>query len=241
MEIDILTLIPGAFQGVFSESILGNALKQGILKVNLISFREYGEGKHRVVDDAAFGGGPGMILKPGPLTTAIRDIRNTGKAAPIVGLTPQGVKLTQNLLREMSHMPRIVLVCGRYEGFDERIRREFDLEISLGDYVLSGGEIAAMVFVDAMARLLPGTVGDKASVEQDSFYDGPLDHPQYTRPSEWEGLSTPQVLAEGNHSKISNWRKAQGLLKTAVRRPDLFCRLNLGGKEKEHLRDCLVE
>ncbi|MBF0409213.1 MAG: tRNA (guanosine(37)-N1)-methyltransferase TrmD [Candidatus Riflebacteria bacterium] len=241
MKIDILTLIPGVFQNVFNESVLGSALEKQILEIGFHSIRDFGEGRHRVVDDTAFGGGPGMVLKPGPLIQAIRALRENGEVAPVIGLTPQGVKLSQKLLKELSHKPRLMLVCGRYEGFDERIRREFDLEVSIGDYVLSGGEIAAMVFVDSMARLIPGTIGDQASVEQDSFFNGPLDHPQYTRPAVWESLPVPQVLSEGNHESINLWRKARSLKKTAVRRPDLFCRLNLDGKEKNLLQTCFAD
>lgn len=227
MQIDLLTLLPGAFDRVFDESILGAAVAGGLLKIQLHHFREFGEGRHRTVDDTAFGGGPGMILKPGPLVTAIRAIRHQGVAAPVVGLTPQGIPLSQSLIRQLSGHPRMILVCGRYEGFDERIRSEFDLEVSVGDYVLTGGEFPAMIVVDAIARMLPGVVGRGESVEQDSFYRGPLDHPQYTRPSTWEGMGVPEVLTEGNHRLIEEWRRGQSLVRTAIRRPDLFSRLEL--------------
>lgn len=225
MQIDLLTLVPGVFDRVFDESILGAAVAGGLLKIQVHQFREFGEGRHRTVDDTAFGGGPGMILKPGPLVTAIRAIRHQGIAGPVVGLTPQGLPLGQSLIRQLARQPRMILVCGRYEGFDERIRSEFDLELSVGDYVLTGGEFPAMIVVDAIARMLPGVVGRGESVEQDSFFRGPLDHPQYTRPSTWEGMGVPDVLMGGNHRLIEDWRRGQSLVRTAIRRPDLFSRL----------------
>ena len=225
MQIDLLTLVPGVFDRVFDESILGAAVAGGLLKIQVHPFREFGEGRHRTVDDTAFGGGPGMILKPGPLVTAIRAIRHQGVPGPVIGLTPQGIPLRQPVVRQLARQPRAILVCGRYEGFDERIRSEFDLELSVGDYVLTGGEFPAMIVVDAIARMLPGVVGRGESVEQDSFYRGPLDHPQYTRPSTWEGRTVPEVLTGGNHRLIEDWRRGQSLIRTAIRRPDLFSRL----------------
>ena len=178
MRVDIITLIPSVFDKLFDESVLGSAVKNGLIDVNIHQFREYGDGKHRTVDDTPFGGGPGMVFKPDPMVRCINDIRKLGVVAPVIGLTPQGIPLNQKIVKELATLDRIILVCGRYEGFDERIVHEFDLQLSIGDYVLTGGEIAAMTIVDAISRMIPGTVGCHKSVEQDSFYEGLLDHPQ---------------------------------------------------------------
>lgn len=228
MLVDIITLLPGIFDNVFAESVLGAAVKNGLIQIEVHHFREYGDGKHRTVDDTAFGGGPGMILKPSPLVKCIRDVRKTStRVGPVIGLTPQGVPLTQQLVKELAGYDRLILVCGRYEGFDERIISEFDIELSVGDYVMTGGEIAAMTIVDAVSRMIPGTVGCKESVEQDSFYQESLDHPQYTRPAMFEGLEVPTVLQEGNHALIEKYRRASSLFKTAVKRPDVLQRAEL--------------
>jgi len=239
MKIDILTLIPGVFDGVFDESILGTAVQNGVLSIETHSFRDFGEGKHKTVDDTAFGGGPGMILKPGPLVAAIRRLRQTGDAGPVIGLTPQGVPFHQGVVQGLAGFSRMILVCGRYEGFDERIRAEFDLELSVGDYVLTGGEFPAMTVIDALARMLPGAVGKRESVECDSFFTGPLDHPQFTRPPVWEGASVPDVLLGGHHQRIENWRRGQSLLRTAMRRPDVFGKLDLSVADGVHFQECL--
>jgi len=232
MIIDILTLFPGIFRNVFDESILGSAIKNGLIKIRVHNFRQFGEGRHKVVDDSPFGGGPGMLLKPGPVVDCLRELRKDPPTSVTVGLTPQGSPLTQNLVKELAGLERIILVCGRYEGFDERIIPQFDLQISIGDYVLSGGEFPAMVLVDSISRMIPGTVGRRESVEQDSFFTGGLDHPQYTRPKNWEGKPVPTTLMEGNHAKIEQWRRAKSLIKTAVKRPDLFGSLPISQIDK---------
>ncbi|MBF0499957.1 MAG: tRNA (guanosine(37)-N1)-methyltransferase TrmD [Candidatus Riflebacteria bacterium] len=239
MKIDILTLIPGMFKNVFDESILGAAVKNDILSIETHSFREFGDGRHKTVDDTAFGGGPGMILKPGPLVEAIRDLRRQGNPGPVIGLTPQGVPFTQSVVRQLAGFSRIILVCGRYEGFDERIRPEFDLEMSIGDYVLTGGEFPAMIVIDAVARMLPGAVGCRESVEHDSFFTGPLDHPQFTRPPVWEGASVPEILTRGHHRMIEDWRRGKSLVRTAIRRPDVFSRLDLTTADGAIFQECL--
>ncbi|HOY66276.1 MAG TPA: tRNA (guanosine(37)-N1)-methyltransferase TrmD [Candidatus Ozemobacteraceae bacterium] len=240
MKIEIITLLPGVFDRVFDESVLGAARRQGLVEIGLHSLREYGDGRHKTVDDTAFGGGPGMILKPGPLVSCIRDLRRAGPPAAVIGLTPQGVPLTQTLVRELAGCPRLILVCGRYEGFDERIRSEFDLQVSIGDYVLTGGEIAAMALVDAVSRMIPGTVGRHESVEQDSFYTGILDHPQYTRPAAWEGRNVPATLMEGHHGRITGWRRGQALLTTAIRRPDVLTTQELSGSDRAALQAAIA-
>jgi tRNA (guanine37-N1)-methyltransferase len=239
MKIEIVTLLPGLFTNVFDESVLGSARKAGLIEIEIRSLREYGDGRHRTVDDTAFGGGPGMIMKPGPLTSCLRDLRRDGPPSVVIGLTPQGVPLTQPIVRELAQRPRLILVCGRYEGFDERLTAEFDLEISIGDYVLTGGEFPAMVLVDALSRMIPGTVGRQESVEQDSFFAGTLDHPQYTRPACWEGRSVPAILQEGHHARIEGWRRGQALLSTARRRPDLLRELILSDSDRQALQTAL--
>jgi tRNA (guanine37-N1)-methyltransferase len=180
-----------------------------------------------------------MVFKPTPLVNCIRDVRKADIPAPVIGLTPQGAQLNQTLVKELATFDRIILVCGRYEGFDERIIHEFDFQLSIGDYVLTGGEIAAMAVVDAVSRMIPGTVGCEDSVKQDSFYDGFLDHPQYTRPSNWEGLEVPAVLQEGNHALINKYRRSRSLLNTVLNRPDVFATTKLDDSDKDVLQDLL--
>jgi len=241
MKIDILTILPSVFDKVFDESILGAAKKNGLIEVRIFNFRDFAEGKHKTVDDSPFGGGPGMLLKPSPLVACLREIRKRDVPGPVIGLSPQGMPLHQTLLKQLARFDRIILVSGRYEGFDDRILPEFDLEISIGDYVISGGEFAAMVFVDGISRLIPGTVGRIESVEQDSFFDGSLDHPQFTRPFTWEKKQVPQILTEGNHEKIRHWRRRQALFRTAVRRPDLYSALYLSEADTISSREGIEE
>ncbi|GAB4277924.1 MAG: tRNA (guanosine(37)-N1)-methyltransferase TrmD [Candidatus Rifleibacteriota bacterium] len=239
MRVDIVSLLPGIFENVFDESVLGSAIRNGLIEIVLHNFREYGDGRHRTVDDAPFGGGPGMVLKPGPLINCLNDIRAAGISAPVIGLTPQGVPFKQSVARQLAEFDRVILVCGRYEGFDERIVAEFDLQLSIGDYVLTGGEIAAMTIVDAVSRMIPGTVGRQESVEQDSFYHGLLDHPQYTRPAVWNEQKVPGVLMQGNHALIDKWRRKQSLLSTAVTRPDAFRVADLSDADREAFQQML--
>lgn len=239
MRVDIITLLPQIFEKVFDESVLGSAVKNGLIEVVMHQFRDYGDGRHKTVDDTAFGGGPGMVFKPAPLVNCIRDVRRLGVPAPVIGLTPQGAPLNQSLVKELAEFDRIILVCGRYEGFDERIIHEFDFQLSIGDYVLTGGEIAAMTVVDAVSRMIPGTVGCQDSVVQDSFYDGLLDHPQYTRPANWEGLAVPSVLTDGNHALINNYRRSRSMLTTAVSRPDVFAATDLSDADKKIFQNLL--
>lgn len=223
MIIDILTLFPGMFEGVLSQSILKIAIEKGALDVRLHNIRDYTEDKHGKVDDRPYGGGPGMVMTPQPVFDAVEKIRASEKEARLILLTPQGSKFSQSLAEEFSQEQRLILICGRYEGFDERILLTLEpMELSVGDYVLSGGEIAAMAVVDAIGRLLPGVLGDPESVEQESFKNGLLDFPQYTRPSEYRGLKVPEVLLNGNHQEIDKWRKEQALERTRSRRADLL-------------------
>ena len=182
-----------------------------------------------------------MVFKPTPLVNCIRDVRKESIPAPVIGLTPQGEPFNQNLGKELAKFDRLILVCGRYEGFDERIIHEFDFQLSIGDYVLTGGEFAAMTVVDAISRMIPGTVGCQDSVIQDSFYEGILDHPQFTRPASWEGLEVPNVLLNGNHAFINKYRRSMALLTTIVSRPDVFAAASLSDSDKEMIQELISQ
>jgi len=221
MRIDILTLFPEMFASFLDGSLLGEARRNGLIEVCLTNIRDHAEGVHRQVDDRPYGGGPGMLLMPGPVVSCVESVQREG-AAPghLVMLTPGGRRLDQALVEELSRRERLVLLCGRYEGFDDRIRATLDPDmVSIGDYVLSGGEVAAMVIVDAVARLLPGVLGDAASAHQDSFSgaDRLVEGPQYTRPREFRGLTVPDVLLSGDHGRIATWRREQALRATSRR------------------------
>jgi tRNA (guanine37-N1)-methyltransferase len=223
MIIDVLTLFPGMFDGVLSESILKIALQKGALEVRLHNIRDYSKDKNLKVDDRPYGGGPGMVMTPQPVLDAVEAVRPLGPVPKIIFLSPQGEVFDQEMARRMAGEPRLMLVCGRYEGFDERILLTLrPMEVSIGDYVLSGGEVPAMVLIDAVARLLPGVLGDPASAEQESFQDGLLDCPQYTRPPVFNEMKVPDVLLSGNHAEIARWRREQALLRTKARRADLL-------------------
>ena len=224
MRIDVLTLFPQVFDGFVASSIVGRAVASGLLTVACHDFREHAKNKHRSVDDRPFGGGPGMVLMCQPALDAFEalDADPDGKPLRIL-LTPQGERLDQRIVEELASVPRLALLCGHYEGFDERIRALSGArEISIGDYVLSGGESAAMVLIDAVTRLLPGALGDEQSARDDSFSDGLLEYPQYTRPREYRGLSVPEVLLSGDHGRIEQWRRSQARMRTSQRRPDLM-------------------
>jgi tRNA (guanine37-N1)-methyltransferase len=224
MRIDVLTLFPEVFEPYLEASIVGRARKDGLVSVECVNFRDFARDKHRTVDDRPFGGGPGMILMCGPVFDALEHVeaQQVGEPARVL-LTPQGEKLTQGIVTELAREAWLVILCGHYEGFDERIRTGTRVrEISVGDYVLSGGEPAAMVLIDAVVRLVPGALGDEASAAEDSFADGVLEYPQYTRPRVFRGMEVPDVLLSGNHAAIAAWRKEQARQRTASRRPDLI-------------------
>lgn len=222
MHIDILTLFPGMFTGFLKESMIAKALKKKAMKIRLIDFRKYSGNKHNQVDDYPYGGGAGMVIKAEPVYKAVK-LAKKKTDAPVVYFTPQGRPLTQEMLKEYTALDKVILICGHYKELDQRVR---DLcvtdEISIGDYVLSGGEIPAMVFIDGISRLLPGVLNDIESAETDSFSDGLLGYPCYTRPPVFMGLEVPDVLLNGNHKLIGKWRKEQSKLLTAKRRPDLL-------------------
>ena len=232
VRFDIFTIFPEMFQGPFDASIVGRARESGIIEVFLHDIRDYAWGKHSQVDDYPYGGGGGMVMKPGPVFRAVESVlgvpdvekaRAAGDVPPIILLTPQGRTLNQRIVEELAQEPRILLICGRYEGFDERIRRFLATdEISIGDYVISGGELAAMVIVDAVTRLLPGALGYEMGADQDSHATGLLEYPQYTRPESFRGHVVPHVLRTGDHETVAAWRRKQALLRTLLRRPDLL-------------------
>lgn len=220
MRIDIVTLFPEMFTSFLDGSLLGAARRSGLIDVRVTNIRNFAEGVHRQVDDRPYGGGPGMLLMPGPVVSCVEAVRGDAATCRTILLAPAGRRLDQALVEELAGLERIVLVCGRYEGFDARIERTLDAEtLSIGDYVLSGGEVAAMVVVDAVARLLPGVLGHEESAGQDSFSgaDRLVEGPQYTRPREFRGLSVPEVLLSGDHGRIASWRREQAVAATAER------------------------
>jgi len=226
----VITLFPEAFPGALGLSLTGKALKEGRWQLNTVPLRAFGEGKHRNVDDTPAGGGPGMVLRADVMGAAIETARVTQHAgAPLIYLSPRGRPFTQDMARRLSECPGATLICGRFEGLDQRVIDHFDIaEVSIGDYVLTGGELAAQVMLDSIVRLLPGVLGNTESADEESFSDGRLEHPQYTRPAEWQGQPIPQVLLSGNHGAIAAWRRAQSDALTRERRPDLWQALETG-------------
>jgi tRNA (guanine37-N1)-methyltransferase len=243
MDVRVVTLFPEMVTAGLGFGICGRALARNLARVATVNPRDFASDAHRTVDDRPYGGGPGMVLRYEPFARAIRVARNGLPAgARVVFLSPQGRPFDQGLAQEMRGWPGVILVSGRYEGFDQRlIDAEGDMEVSLGDFVLSGGEIAALAVIDAVVRLLPGALGDEASAEMESFTGHLLDCPQYTRPEVVEGLAVPAVLLEGNHDAIRRWRLKQALGRTRMRRPDLLARRTLSAEEQELLREYLAE
>src|SRR3990172_3497796 len=237
MRIDILTLFPGMFRGPFDESIVKRAAEAGLVSIHLHDIRQWATGRHKVVDDYPYGGGPGMVIKPEPVFAATEAVlAMAAERGPIVLLTPIGRRFDHQAAVELAREQRLLLLCGHYEGFDARVHERLASdEISTGDYVLSGGEIAAMVVVDAVVRHLPGALGSPQSALEESFAQGLLEAPPYTRPPEFRGWSVPEVLLSGNHQEVARWRRRRNLLLTARRRPDLLARAQLSPEEKEWL------
>ena len=228
MHIDVVTIFPDAFAGVLGASILGRAIEAGIVDVGLHDLREWTDDKHRSVDDAPYGGGAGMVMRPEPWFRAIEELRAAPPAPHVVLCTPQGRAFNQEIANELAQRERLILCAARYEGVDERVREHLvDDEISIGDYVLSGGEIPAMVLIDAVVRLLPGALGSDESTVEESFNDSLLEYPHYTRPAEFRGWQVPAVLLSGNHGEITRWRRGQRIRRTAARRPDLLAGADL--------------
>ncbi|MFP4036230.1 MAG: tRNA (guanosine(37)-N1)-methyltransferase TrmD [Desulfobacteraceae bacterium] len=236
MRFDILTLFPELFTPFVKHGIIGRAIDRGVLEVGLVNIRDFARGPHKETDDRPYGGGAGMVMKPGPIVRALESVRRPGMGTRIVLLTPQGRPLDQGLAWELSETGHLVLICGRYEGVDERVREgHVDIEVSIGDFVLSGGEVAAMAVVDAVSRLVPGVLGCGDSNLEDSFSNGLLEHPQYTRPRVFEDRKVPEVLLSGDHERIRKWRRTESLKRTFQRRPDLLGKTELTEEDREML------
>lgn len=238
MRFDILTLFPEMFSSPFQESILAKAIEKKLIEVRTINIRDFALDKHRIVDDAPYGGGQGMVMKVEPIARAIEQVKSENPSVRTIYLTPEGKPLNQEMARQLSSRSHLILLCGRYEGVDERVRELFiDEEISIGDYVLTGGELAAMVLIDAVSRLLPGVLGSDRSAEEDSFFGSLLEYPQYTRPASFRGHEVPEVLLSGNHQMISLWRRKEALRRTWMRRPDLLSEASLSEEDKKILEE----
>jgi len=236
MRFDVLTLFPELFSSFLKETILGRAVKAGLVDIRLVNIRSFARGRHLVADDTPFGGGQGMVMKPGPISRALESIDRTKDRSLVLLLTPQGRTFDQPLAWDLSRMEQLILICGRYEGVDERIRTTcVDMELSIGDYVLSGGEMAAMVVMDAVSRLVPGVLGGEKSAQEDSFEDGLLEYPQYTRPRVFKNQEVPEILLSGDHEKIRVWRRTESLKRTLERRPDLLEKAKLTEEDKRIL------
>lgn len=241
MHFDILTLFPEMFAGPLTTSIMGKAQENGLVSVDVWNIRDHALDKHRIVDDTPYGGGAGMVLKVDVLVRALEAVKGDSDA-PVIYLSPQGKIFNQQLAGQLARLPRVILLSGHYEEIDERVREHWvDFELSIGDYVLTGGELPAMVVVDAVTRLLPGVLGDEASCQQDSFQDGLLDYPHYTRPAEFRGLAVPEVLLSGHHGNIEHYRRKEALRRTLLRRPDLLEKKDLSSEECQLLQELAEE
>jgi tRNA (guanine37-N1)-methyltransferase len=227
LEVEVLTLFPRMCEGYLAESVIGKALEAGTISVQVKDVREHTTGRHKVADDAPYGGGGGMVMKPEPLTEAIEAAKSRLPGALVVLMSPRGIRFDQTVAGRLAAHGRLVVVCGRYEGVDERVMNVVDMELSLGDFVVTGGELPALCVVDAAARLIPGVLGNEASAESESFAGGVLEYPQYTRPPEYGGAQVPQILLSGDHARIGRWRRRESLRATRDRRPDLFEKLTL--------------
>jgi tRNA (guanine37-N1)-methyltransferase len=240
MIIDILTIFPGMVAGPIAESIIGKAIDRKLIDIRVTNIRDYAVGPHRTTDDRPFGGGSGMVIKPDPLGAALGIVRQHDSTARVILLSPQGRLFDQGVAFELSRLNHICLVCGRYEGVDERIRNHYvDDEISIGDYILTGGELPAMVIVDAVARLLPGVLGSNESLSEESFITGLLEYPHYTRPEIFGDHRVPDILLSGNHGSIRRWRRQQALIRTWQRRPDLLEKNQLSREDEELLAEAI--
>ena len=238
MKFDVLTLFPDMFTSYLREGILGRAIERGLVDVALLNIRDFSRGVHRVVDDRPYGGGEGMVMKAGPIFRALQSVERVEGHGPVVLFSPQGEPFTQDMAWEMAEWQQVILVCGRYEGVDERVRSTcIDMELSIGDYVLNGGELAAMVVIEAVSRLIPDVLGGERSNLEDSFENGLLEYPHYTRPRVFKDLEVPPVLLSGDHEKIRLWRKRQSLKRTRARRADLFQKVELSLEDKAILEE----
>ncbi|MFC1824033.1 tRNA (guanosine(37)-N1)-methyltransferase TrmD [Thermodesulfobacteriota bacterium] len=233
MRFDILTLFPDLFSPFFKEGVLGRAVSRGLLDVRLTNIRKFTEDRHNTTDERPYGGGEGMVMKPEPIARALESVERMKGRSRVILLSPQGEILDQTMAWELSRLDQLILICGRYEGVDERVRiRCCDMELSIGDYILSGGELAGMVVVDAVSRLIAGVLGGERSNQEESFEDGLLEYPQYTRPRIFKDLEVPSVLLSGDHAKIHSWRRTESLRRTLQRRPDLLKNGRLGVEDR---------
>src|SRR4030042_6813937 len=242
MRFDILTLFPNMFSSPLRETILWKAIEKSLIEIQVVNIREFTLDKHQVVDDSPYGGGQGMVMKAEPIARAIESVRSQNPFARTIYLTPQGKPFNQDLARKFSSQPHLLFLCGRYEGVDERVRDLFiDEELSIGDYCLAGGELAAMVLIDAISRFIPGVLGSDRSAEEDSFFNSLLEYPQYTRPFNFRECCVPEVLLSGNHSAISSWRRREALRRPSLRRPDLLTKANLSEEDKQLIEEILQQ
>ncbi|MDX2493383.1 MAG: tRNA (guanosine(37)-N1)-methyltransferase TrmD [Desulfuromusa sp.] len=242
MIFDVLTLFPGMFVSPLQESILGRAIKQELLQVQTHNLRDWAEGKHLSTDDAPYGGGDGMVMKPEPIARAVAELKLKSPDSKVLLMTPQGTPFKQHHAQELAGESGLIFLCGRYAGFDERTRETLvDAEFSIGDFVLTGGELPAMVMIDAISRHLPGVLGSSDSAGADSFADGLLESPQYTRPAVFDGMLVPDVLLSGDHGKVAEWRREQQLLRTLQRRPELFKTAALSDRDAKMLEQLRKE
>jgi tRNA (guanine37-N1)-methyltransferase len=237
VKITVLTLFPQLFPPVLAESINGLAQQRNLVDVNVINIRDYATDRHHICDDVPYGGGPGMIMKPEPIFAAVEDLRSREPKPKLILLSPRGQRYDQPTARQLCTEQHLAFLCGHYKDIDERVRSLIDLDISIGDYVLSGGEIAALVVIDSVIRLLPGAISDPASAERDSFENGLLDHPHYTRPEDFRGMKVPEVLRSGHHAEIDKWRRCQALRITKENRPDLLEKAELSEDDKDYLAE----
>ena len=240
MKFDVLTLFPEMLAAYLEQGVLGRAVKRGLVDVNLINIRNFAKGTHKTTDDRPYGGGEGMVMKPGPIYRALKSVDRVEGKSPVILLSPQGKLFDQSIAWEMSGWDQLILVCGRYEGVDERIKLTcIDMELSIGNYILSGGELGAMVIVDTVSRLIPGVLGSERSNLEDSFEDGLLKYPQYTRPRVFQDKEVPEILLSGNHEKIRVWRREESLKRTLKKRPDLLQQAELPPEDKAILAKLL--
>ena len=239
MRIDIMTLFPEMCERVLSESIIGRSRESGLVEINCVNIRDYSKDKHRRVDDATYGGGLGMLMQVDPIYDCFCDLEaKIGTRPHLIYMSPQGKTLTQERVKELSQLENIAILCGHYEGVDERVIEEIvDEEISIGDYVLTGGELPALVLADSISRMLPGVLAEDAAFEEESHYNSLLEYPQYTRPYEWHGKKVPDVLLSGHHANINKWRREQSLTRTYLRRPELLETADLDKKDKQFLEN----
>jgi tRNA (guanine37-N1)-methyltransferase len=236
MRFDVFSLFPQVFEPYLQASILQKAQANGLIEIGLHNIRDWATDKHHVTDDTPYGGGGGMVMKAGPIFAAVESVLGNPPSCPLIMMTPQGRPFTAQVARELAGLPHIALLCGRYEGFDERVREHLVTDqISMGDFVLTGGELPAMAIIDAVSRFLPGVLGDPGGADDDSFASGVLEYPQYTKPEDFRGWKVPDVLLSGNHAEISKWRRRQSLLHTLKKRPDLLDKMDLNESDRKWL------